>query len=88
MADRRDRKGKFRLIELLTLITIACLVFALVASWVPGRHSRSRQLECLNNMRNIAASLLSYELVNRRYPGYSNPLRLDDGTFCSNRSSG
>ncbi len=67
---RYSLRSGFTLIELMVVISIIGILMALLVSAVNGAREGARQTQCLNNMKNIGAAILTYN-ANTRYLPYS-----------------
>ncbi len=63
------RRGGFTLVELLVVIAIIGILAGLVLPAVMGSRARARQLQCSNNLRNLATATASFETSKNRFPG-------------------
>jgi prepilin-type N-terminal cleavage/methylation domain-containing protein/prepilin-type processing-associated H-X9-DG protein len=66
-ARRRPRPG-FTLIELLVVISIISVLIALLVPAVQSARESGRRTACLNNIRQLATAVLSYESTNGCFP--------------------
>jgi prepilin-type N-terminal cleavage/methylation domain-containing protein/prepilin-type processing-associated H-X9-DG protein len=66
-ARRRPRPG-FTLIELLVVIGIISVLIALLVPAVQSARESGRRTACLNNIRQLATAVLSYESTNGCFP--------------------
>ncbi len=62
------RRG-FTLVELLVVITIIGMLMALLLPAVQAARENGRRTICLNNQRNIAQAMISYEASKQRFVG-------------------
>jgi prepilin-type N-terminal cleavage/methylation domain-containing protein/prepilin-type processing-associated H-X9-DG protein len=90
MAHRMRRKARrgFTLVELLVVISIIAVLMGLAIPAIQMAQRYARQMECANNMRNVALAVHGYELTHRVYPGYSNALLLNNGKTYSDPLTG
>lgn len=70
MADR-NRLG-FTLVELLVVIVIISVLIGLLLPAVVGSRESARQVECVNNQRQLGQAIKQYEGAKDRLPGYIN----------------
>ncbi len=69
MANSSRRPSAFTLVELLVVIAIIGTLVALLLPAVQNARARSRQLTCLNNMKQIATATVSYNSSRGQFPG-------------------
>ena len=67
--SRQDRLG-FTLVELLVVITIIGMLVALLVPAVIAARESARQTQCMDNQKELATAIFSFELSKKRYPGY------------------
>jgi prepilin-type processing-associated H-X9-DG protein/prepilin-type N-terminal cleavage/methylation domain-containing protein len=65
----------FTLVELLVVITIIGGLVALLLPALGGSREEGRRIQCLNNIRNLAAAVRLYETSKGQLPGYSQGIR-------------
>lgn len=66
----RTQRAGFTLVELLVVIAIISMLMALLMPAVQSAREAGRRASCLNNERQIALALMSFEGANQRFPGY------------------
>src|SRR4051812_30655087 len=71
MAINARRRLGFTLVELLVVITIIGMLVALLLPAVQRSRETARQLQCLNNIRQIALATVSYETSKSQLPALS-----------------
>ena len=81
MIERRSRQG-FTLVELLVVITIIGMLIALLVPAVMGARERARQVECMNNQKELALGVTQFEIAKKRFPGYVNRIAADTDERC------
>jgi len=65
----------FTLVELLVVITIIGMLVALLLPAVLASMEAARRGQCVNNMRNLAQAMTSYDSSKGRLPGYAQPVK-------------
>jgi prepilin-type N-terminal cleavage/methylation domain-containing protein len=76
----RRLKSGFTLVELLVVITIIGLLIALLIPAVNTIRERGRQAVCMNNEKELATAILTYETSQRQLPGLMNQITITGGT--------
>src|SRR5205085_2641696 len=71
MATSSRRPSAFTLVELLVVITIIGMLVALLLPAVQRARERGRQLQCLNNLKQLALASVHYDSAKGQLPGYS-----------------
>ena len=81
---RRNRPSRagFSLVELLVVITIISMLMGLLFPAVQAAREASRRGTCMNNLKQIALAVTSYETGNRSLPGWRNNV----GTYSTDTS--
>ena len=73
----RPSRAGFSLVELLVVITIISMLMGLLFPAVQAAREASRRGTCMNNLKQIALAVTSYEAGNRSLPGW----RTNVGTY-------
>ena len=68
----RSFRAGFSLVELLVVITIISMLMGLLFPAVQSAREASRRGTCMNNLKQIALAVTSYETGNRSLPGWRN----------------
>lgn len=68
-----SRKNGFTLVELLVVITIIGVLVALLVPAILAARENARQVQCINNQRELATAILKYEVEKNHFPGCLNP---------------
>jgi prepilin-type processing-associated H-X9-DG protein/prepilin-type N-terminal cleavage/methylation domain-containing protein len=69
MAISPRRRLAFTLVELLVVITIIGMLVALILPAVNGARERARQLQCLNNLKQLGLATFSHDTSKGQVPG-------------------
>lgn len=77
------RRSAVTLVELLAVIAIMGMLFALTLPALVSAIARGRQTQCTHNQHQIAFALLRYDEQNGSIPGWLNPSPNSLGTACS-----
>jgi len=78
----RPSRAGFSLVELLVVITIISMLMGLLFPAVQSAREASRRSTCMNNLKQIALAVTSYESGNRSLPGWRNNV----GTYSTGTS--
>ena len=78
----RPSRAGFSLVELLVVITIISMLMGLLFPAVQAAREASRRGTCMNNLKQIALAVTSYETGNRSLPGWRNNV----GTYSTDTS--
>ena len=70
-----QRSSSFRIVELVAVVVIALFLVALLLPMLQvGRDGHSSRNTCINNLRQCALGLVSYEQMHGTFPGYANTI--------------
>ncbi len=69
---RRTKRTGFTLVELLVVIAIIGILVGLLLPAVQAAREAARRTQCVNNIRNLALSVVNFEGAKKSYPGYQN----------------
>lgn len=83
MATISRRRLGFTLVELLVVITIIGLLVALLLPAVQGVRARGRQLQCLNNIKQISLAAISHDSSKGQFPGMTQILRRGSNAYAT-----
>lgn len=75
MATHAPRRLGFTLVELLVVIAIIGLLVALLLPAVQRARENGRQLQCLNNIKQLATAAISHDSTKGQLPGFSQLVR-------------
>ena len=65
---RRNTRNAFTLVELLIVVTILGLLWALLSPAIQGAREAGRRSACQNNLRQVGIAIQSFEVARKRYP--------------------
>ncbi len=75
MATHAPRRLGFTLVELLVVIAIIGLLVALLLPAVQNARERGRQLQCLNNIKQLATAAINHDSSKGQLPGLSQHIK-------------
>ncbi len=79
---QRGRRRAFSLVELLVVIAIIGVLIALLLPAIQAAREAARQVQCRNNLKQLATSVHNFESAQRFFPGHGGeltPVRVDFG---------
>ena len=65
---RQPLRRGYTLRELLAVVTIICVLLALLVPLIQAARGRARRMECQNNLKNISLGLLNYHDTYKMFP--------------------
>src|SRR4029079_7148594 len=73
----------FTLVELLVVITIIGMLVALLLPAVQNARERGRQLQCLNNLKQLALATVSHDSSKGQFPGYTQIIKRSNKEYAT-----
>ncbi len=81
--SKSSGQGGFTLVELLVVIAIIGTLMGLLLPAVQNARESSRSNACRSNLTNLQRAMTSYEVANKEFPGYVNPVGIASGVKAS-----
>jgi prepilin-type N-terminal cleavage/methylation domain-containing protein/prepilin-type processing-associated H-X9-DG protein len=78
---RSPRPAGFTLVELLVVIAIIGTLVALLIPAVQAARATARQVECMNNLKQLGMALVNFESSKQRLPGYAQLIKRANDTW-------
>src|SRR4051794_23076907 len=83
MAISPHRRLAFTLVELLVVITIIGMLVALLLPAVQNARERGRQMQCLNNQKQLGLATANYESAKGQFPGFTQFIKRGNSEWAS-----
>jgi prepilin-type N-terminal cleavage/methylation domain-containing protein/prepilin-type processing-associated H-X9-DG protein len=81
--QRSETRRGFTLVELLVVIAIIAILVSLLLPAVNSAREAARRVQCQNNIRNLALSVLNYESANGKLPPSSEAVQIGSWSIFS-----